>query len=54
MSIVRPGNKKKKSFGQQKKERKEEKVDFGEKCEIGKRWGKILDCNDFKIARITV
>jgi len=54
MSIIRPGNKKKKSLGQQKKERKEEKVDFGEKCEIGKRWGKILDCNDFKIAHYRV
>jgi len=54
MSIIWPGNNKKKSLGQQKKERKEEKVDFGEKCEIGKRWGKILDCNDFKIAHYRV
>jgi len=39
MSIVRPGNKKKKSFGQQKKERKEEKVEFGEKCENREKMG---------------
>lgn len=29
-------------------------MDFGEKCEIGKRWGKILDCNNFKIAHYRV